>query len=296
MRSELKRFVCVAGCLVGGFAGVAMAQTPAVDVPARAVVPLPSQVEKRMTGTVVRQEIGDVACYLTVRDEADKEVTRMADFDLCARHPDLTGRRVELAFTTIRLIDPSCGGDPGCKKTRLASVANAVKLLDDRADKTVPRTSLSSANFCTKAETTVFSCRMGAKLVSICADPASGVKSGYLQYRFGKLNGGDSLELAWPQGVMPPSNAATGGTDMFSGGGAAWLRIRKGDYAYVAYTGIGRWGAGGQTQVREGVVVEKLGKSIASLKCSEPSNSLLGQEWFAKVGIGSHDETFDLPD
>ena len=252
--------------------------------------------ESGRLGTVVRQELGDVACYLTMRDDAGRESTEMADFDLCTKNARLVGKKVELGFTQQRVMDESCGGDPACKKSRQVQVATTVRVISDRAESAPAKAVAGQVSFCAATEVTVFACRTGAKLVSVCADPASGPTKGYLQYRFGKPDSTDALELNWPERWSPPARVATGSTESFSGGGAAWLRIRKGDYAYVVFTGIGRWGPGGATQTREGITVERSGKADATLRCAQPAQSMLGPDWFARVGVESRGESFDLPD
>ena len=247
-------------------------------------------------GSITRQEIGDTGCYLTLRSDTGSVTTQIADFELCTRHPKLPGKNVELGFTLKQVMDESCGGNPDCKKTRRVPVATTVKILGDAAPAMSTNQALERVSNCTATELVVFACRTGTKLVSVCADPASGPKKGYLQYRFGKPGNREALEINWPENGLPPQAAATGSTETFSGGGAAWLRIRKGTYAYVVYSGIGRWGPKGQTQSKEGVVVEHQGKAIASLKCTQAATSELGPVWFDQVGVQSRGETFDLPD
>lgn len=252
--------------------------------------------KERIKGHVVSQVVGDVACYLKVRDEVGREVEAMADFDLCAKNPKLQGKRVELGLLPRQVMDESCGGDPACKKTRQVQVATTVTIIDPPVQPLASPPATKHVSHCTATEKVVFACRTGTKLVSVCADPASGPKTGYMQYRFGKPDSRETLEINWPEHPLPASTISAGDTEAFSGGGAAWLRIRKGDYAYVVYSGIGRWGPNGRTQTKEGVVVEHRAKVIASLKCAQPATSELGPEWFGKVGIQSRGETFDLPD
>jgi hypothetical protein len=251
---------------------------------------------QRLIGSVTRQEAGDTACYLTLRSDAGAETTAMADFALCQGDPGLTGKRVELVLTPKAVMDESCGGNPACRKTRQVMVATSVSILGGSPAQAGTAHGAEPSSHCTTPERVVFACPVGTKLVSVCADPAAGPKTGYLQYRFGKPGPAEALEINWPDNRLPPQAAATGGSEAFSGGGAAWLRVHKGSYAYVVYTGIGRWGTNGRTLTREGVVVEHRGKVIASLKCSRSATSELGPAWFDKVGMQSRDESFDLPD
>ena len=76
----------------------------------------------------------------------------------------------------------------------------------------------------------------------------------------------------------------------------AWLRFRNGQTAYTLYTGIGKWGPKGATQEKQGLAVERGGKLVANLKCNARPVSLLGPDWFEKVGVKDAGEDFDIPD
>ena len=155
----------------------------------------------------------------------------------------------------------------------------------------------AQASLCTPGETTVFSCRTGAtRLVSVCASKDAALDKGYLQYRSGKPDSSEPLELVLPASQVPPSRAATGESLAFSGGGGAWLRLPAKPYAYVVYTGIGKWGPHGETREKAGIAVERDGKRIADLKCTGKPVSLLGPDWFEQAGIKTDDQGFDLPE
>lgn len=250
----------------------------------------------QVKGTIISQTNGDIACYLELRSSSGKESTIMADFELCERHPNLQGKQVELGLSLRQVMDESCGGNLACKRTQQKQVATSLKILGTMAPSPSKEAEAKQASHCTATESVIFACRTGTKLVSVCADPASGPNKGYMQYRFGKPGNQAPLEIIWPESWLPPRAVASGNTEAFSGGGAAWLRIPKGKYAYVVYTGIGRWGPNGQTQSKAGIVVESQGKVLATLKCSQPVTSELGPDWFNKVGIQSRGEDFDLPE
>lgn len=150
-------------------------------------------------------------------------------------------------------------------------------------------------SFCTPAETVVFACRTGAKMVSVCASRDTG-PTGTLQYRFGKLDGSEPLEQILPEGQVAAARAASGESVAFSGGGGAWLRFRKGQFTYTAYTGIGNWGPRGEKRTKAGLLVEQAGKPLATLKCQGEPISLLGPDWFEKAGVKPGKEEFDFPD
>jgi hypothetical protein len=74
------------------------------------------------------------------------------------------------------------------------------------------------------------------------------------------------------------------------------LRFQKGSYAYVVYSGIGKWGPKGETREKQGIVVERGGKTIAHLKCTAAIENQLGPDWFERVGIKvKENEEFLLP-
>ena len=101
-----------------------------------------------------------------------------------------------------------------------------------------------------------------------------------------------------PAAQMPPPQAASGESVPFAGGGGAWLRVatKSNNIAFTVYTGIGKWGPKGETREKQGLVVERGGKTIAHLKCSNAPISELGPDWFEKAAIQSKDEDFLFPD
>ncbi|MBK7658063.1 MAG: hypothetical protein IPJ28_02425 [Betaproteobacteria bacterium] len=115
-------------------------------------------------------------------------------------------------------------------------------------------------SFCTPQEDVIFACRAGAKLVSICASKDASPTKGSVQYRFGKPDPKAPLELKLPEVPTLPPKTATGTNVPFAGGGGTWMRFRKGEYAYVAFSGIGRWGPKGETATKAGLVVERGGR------------------------------------
>ncbi len=152
-----------------------------------------------------------------------------------------------------------------------------------------------ASSFCSTAEVAVFHCSTGAKQVSVCASRTATPRSGALQYRFGKR--GQPPEITLPALPTPPSLSASADTLMFWGGGGARLRFRQGEYSYTVFTAIGRWGPNGEPRESEGLVVERAGKPVTTLRCREPAESQLGPELFAQLGLKtrSPDEYFDVP-
>ncbi len=254
--------------------------------------------ETKKTGGVLRSlESGDVACYVTLADERGVEFTELADFEICEMQ-SLVGKRVALTYTSGKVMSDECQGDPECTKTRTVALISAMKVAPaaKKPAPAKPAPAKAQTSFCTPLETVVFSCRTGAKLVSVCASKGASTKSGYVQYRFGKPDSKDPLELTLPAVKTAPAKAATGENVPFAGGGGSWLRFRSGPFAYVVYTGIGKWGPRGETREKDGVVVERGDKVVSTLKCTGTVTSDLGPMWFEEVGITANGEDFLFPD
>lgn len=267
-------------------AALVLALTTASELFAAAPGSVTVNVEsKRASGTLLAMQNGDIACMLTLRDERGIEFTEPADFDICAQKPALIGQRVVLTYTTANVMAASCQGDVACKKSERIAIVAGIAV--DRA------TAIRDAR-CVPPEKTVFTCATGASVVSVCASADLSSKTGYAQYRFGKPDKAPDLIL--PQTFQHPARVAYGQTEAFSGGGGAWLRFRQGAHGYVVFTGIGKWGPGGATAEKAGIVVERDGKRIAALKCRGKVQSELGPDWFQLAGFVPRNEEFDFPD
>lgn len=255
------------------------------------------QATKKTVGTVTVTNSGDVACYLTLKDDRGVVFEEMADFEICRQKPPLKGRRVTLTYTLQKVMSDECQGDPACKKTRTVALVSAARIIDaSGATGSEAKPAAQRTSFCTPAETVVFACRTGAKMVSVCASRDAGPNRGTLQYRFGKLDGSEPLERILPEGQVAPARAATGESVPFPGGGGAWLRFRKDQFTYTVYTGIGNWGPKGEKRTKAGLHIEHAGKPLGTLKCQEEPISLLGPDWFEKAGVKPGKEEFDFPD
>lgn len=154
-----------------------------------------------------------------------------------------------------------------------------------------PAPTAAPADLCQPGEDTVFSCPAGRKQIAVCATPGLGSTGGLLQYRYGRPG---ALELQYPPAANAPTDwraSVQAGSLMFSGGGGAWLSFDRGDHRYVVYTAIGRgWGT------KEGVVVERAGRRIAHVACTQPAQSQLGPDLASRTGIAADRRDFDLPD
>jgi hypothetical protein len=264
------------------------------------------KVTKKTIGTVTALNAGDIACYITLKDDQGVTFKEMADFDICDQKPSVLGKRLQLNYTQTSVMSDACQGDPACKKTKNVVLITKVKVLETKAlnmsgatqsaQTAASRTSDKQNSFCTPVEQVVFSCRTGAKLVSICASKDASRTKGYLQYRFGKPDSTEPLEMILPEAQMLPSKAATGDNVPYAGGGASWLRFSKGGYSYTVYSGIGRWGPKGETQEKNGLLVERSGKRVANLKCNNQPASELGPDFFDKLKIQGSGQEFDMPD
>lgn len=275
--------------------------------------------QKRAFGTPIQFVNGDISCQITFRDDRGATFIEPADFELCVQEKALKGKRVALTYKVSRVQAASCQGDPACKKSDMIALVIAAKPapLAASAPAAPPppppssssTSSLSSlskapappaakqASFCTSAEVVVFSCRTGAKMVSVCASKDAGPSKGYVQYRFGKPDSQDPLELVLPEDRIAPPRAAAGENVPFAGGGGTWMRFRKGQLTYTVYSGIGKWGPRGEIREKAGLVVEQSGKQVAVLKCNNPdAGGELGPVWFEKAGIKSAGQDFDFPE
>jgi hypothetical protein len=247
------------------------------------------QETKRTSGTIMSANAGDTACYLKLKDDRGAVFEEMARFEICEQRA-LVGKRVALTYVQQAVMSPDCQGDPACKKTRTVVMVSAAKPV------VAAQANVAQTSFCTSEETVVFACVAGAKMVSVCASKPAGPNRGYLQYRFGKPDSSEPLEMILPESHLPPSKVATGENVPFSGGGGSWLRFAKAPLAYTVYSGIGKWGPKGEIREKGGVVVERQGKAIATVKCTSKPGGELGPYWFEQMGITANGQDFDFPD
>jgi len=250
------------------------------------------QETKRAFGTITSLNAGDTACYLKLKDDRGTAFEEMARFEICEQRA-LLGKRVALTYVQQPVMSPDCQGDPACRKTRTVVLVSAAR---PAALAAAPATNTAQVSFCTSEESVVFACRAGGKMVSVCASKPAGPNRGYLQYRFGKPDTSEPLDIMLPESRLPPSKVATGENVAFSGGGGSWLRFAKAPFAYGVYSGIGKWGPKGEIREKSGVVVERQGKAIATLKCTSKPIGELGPYWFEQIGITANGQDFGFPD
>lgn len=95
-------------------------------VPGLAVAQSSPPAGKPAVATIVEMNAGDVACYVTLRDERGGKLEEMAAFEVCEKK-SLVGRKVRLSWRMGNVLGPSCQGDPNCKETiRVPLVVDAV--------------------------------------------------------------------------------------------------------------------------------------------------------------------------
>ncbi|MDP2077957.1 MAG: hypothetical protein Q8J85_07890 [Sulfuricurvum sp.] len=143
---------------------------------------------------------------------------------------------------------------------------------------TIANTQLvASTSHCNANENVVFSCNTGKKVVSVCASKNIGPKTGYLQYRFGKIGSPEALIPSSPESFR---SSVTGS----SGCGASCTDVvtfRNGDFSYSIVN----------HQQDYELQVSKKNKNIAVLECPKDNDGLakvignIDTRLFAKWGI-----------
>jgi hypothetical protein len=74
---------------------------------------------KKTVGTITAMQDGDIACYLSLKDDLGGTFQEMADFELCGQKSALIGQRVKLTYRPRHVQSSECQGNPGCKKSAL---------------------------------------------------------------------------------------------------------------------------------------------------------------------------------
>lgn len=249
-------------------------------------------------GVVLSLERGDVACHVELADDAGRVVHELADFILCDQAARLTGQRVALSYTPTRVMAAACQGNSACTQSEWVNLVTGAQptqaqMAGRDTGQTLP--AAADASWCKPHEVNLFTCQPGTKRVSVCASENVSSAHGQLLYRLGPAAGGP-LELELPANSTSPSRSATGESVPFAGGGGSWLRFTQGSYSYVVYSGLGRWGRNGATEERHGVRVERDGKVVATLACTQPRVNELGPEWMQRLGVAPDARGFVFPD
>jgi hypothetical protein len=87
------------------------------------------KVVKKTLGTVTALSAGDVACYVSLKDDQGMVFKEMAEFDICEQKPSLLGKRVELSYMASSVMSDACQGDPSCKKTRRVILISQARVI-----------------------------------------------------------------------------------------------------------------------------------------------------------------------
>lgn len=244
--------------------------------------------ETKHTVGVLREAVsGDASCYLQLESDSGEIFHESAAFELC-EDASLIGQRLKLSYSVENVLAESCQGDVDCGKSDRVVLVTSARVLG-------PAAAAAAASLCAPDESIAFDCATGTKRVSVCASADASNVSGSLQYRFGKADGSAPPERVVPDHTAVPRLASRGESTPFAGGGGSWLRFHDGAYAYVVYSGVGRWGAAGETLELQGVQVERDGQIIATLPCTGPLRSALGPDWFERMGVIAEGEEFYFP-
>ena len=91
-------------------------------------------------------------------------------------------------------------------------------------------------SLCERDEKTVFSCNLGRKMVSVCASPDVSPTRGYLQYRFGQIDGFEP-EMSVPKEKTAADRQLDGAHIGYVGANDMnYWRFKNGEYSYVVYS------------------------------------------------------------
>ena len=82
------------------------------------------------TVTLIELSPGDIACYVTVRDEDGKSHTHPGAFEVCPGGPTdaspYLGFPVELTWETGSVTSADCGGSPDCANSDFAQIITSI--------------------------------------------------------------------------------------------------------------------------------------------------------------------------
>ena len=122
-----------------------------------------------------------------------------------------------------------------------------------------------SGSLCRVPETPLFTCKVDAKVVSICAQPQGGQAQGGAVYRFGR-RGHIELEVA---GLHYAEHG-------FSGGAETQVYADTPTHRYTVYDAVVRTGFGpdghNDPQGVSGLVVQNGGEIVSSRACNESTS------------------------
>jgi hypothetical protein len=113
---------------------------------------------------------------------------------------------------------------------------------------------------CVAGEVPVFSCKVGGKIVSLCASPDLNEAAGTMTYRFGRKGG---LELVHPTTPTHPSGAFSAGIDSAERGD--FVRFSRNEFTYTIYALVGLR----DRNEEDGLLIVRGKKILRHLKCDD---------------------------
>lgn len=128
-------------------------------------------------------------------------------------------------------------------------------------------------NLCQKSEMTLFECRIGVKLASVCMGIwASNAK--FPQYKFGTHK---KIEMVYPQSMPDNEGELRLSRSMYSGGGEVHIRFSRNQYEYIMYDSTVRTSFAtderNDSDFRSGIAIKRRGKIIMDRQCLRSSGS-----------------------
>ncbi|HEX3530093.1 MAG TPA: hypothetical protein VH988_23785 [Thermoanaerobaculia bacterium] len=112
-------------------AALAASLLPAAAAPSPDTVKVGKEIKKTVA-TVTGLQAGDVACYLTLKDDQGVEFSELGDFPICEKR-SLLGKRVKLTYMLGNVMADECQGNPDCTKTRRVALVTGAKVLSGKA-------------------------------------------------------------------------------------------------------------------------------------------------------------------
>ena len=135
---------------------------------------------------ITAMEMGDVACYLTFRNEAWEEKTALASHDICSQ-VTLLYQKSEITFRQATVLGDSCEGNPECTDLKKVWLVDSAK----RFEETLCRDSEVLFHGCTTNKN---------EIIAFCTEPKSrgvlDVRPNYLVVRVGTRKG-INMEVAF---------------------------------------------------------------------------------------------------
>ena len=89
---------------------------------------------KKTTGTLIEMQAGDVACYLTFKDDQNLEFREMAGFEICEQE-NLIGKSLALQYEAVEILADICQGNPDCKHSKLELLVTDAQVIGGKTEK-----------------------------------------------------------------------------------------------------------------------------------------------------------------